>query len=72
MELHAWFNPYRAVKNVGDYEIDENHVSVKHPEWILDFGKYKMLDPGIPEVKEYVLNVMKDVLNNYDIDGYTF
>lgn len=72
MELHAWFNPYRAVKNVGDYETDENHVSVKHPEWILDFGKYKMLDPGIPEVKEYVLNVMKDVLNNYDIDGIHF
>jgi uncharacterized lipoprotein YddW (UPF0748 family) len=72
MELHAWFNPYRAVKNVGDYDPAENHVSVTHPDWILNFGNYKMLDPGLPEVKEFVLNVMKDVLHNYDIDGIHF
>jgi len=72
MELHAWFNPYRAVKQVGDYEVAESHVSVQHPDWILSFGDYKMLDPGLPEVKEYVLNVVKDVLLNYDVDGIHF
>ncbi|MBN2417313.1 family 10 glycosylhydrolase [bacterium] len=35
MELHAWFNPYRA-KN-GEYELADNHVMKLHPEWILDF-----------------------------------
>lgn len=72
MELHAWFNPYRAVKNIGEYQIAPDHVSVKHPGWILTFGKYKMLDPGLPQVRKHVLNVMRDVLTRYDIDGIHF
>ena len=45
IEFHAWFNPYRAIRQVGDYEISPEHVSKKHPEWILDFKEYKMLNP---------------------------
>ncbi|MDA3860565.1 MAG: family 10 glycosylhydrolase [Melioribacteraceae bacterium] len=72
MELHAWFNPYRAVRDTALYSPDENHVSVKHPEWIITSLKFKMLDPGLPEVRKHVLNVMDDVLVNYDIDGIHF
>jgi uncharacterized lipoprotein YddW (UPF0748 family) len=72
MELHAWFNPYRSVRKKGLYEISENHVSVKHPEWHLDFPEYIMLDPGHPEARKYILNVMTDVLENYDVDGIHF
>jgi uncharacterized lipoprotein YddW (UPF0748 family) len=72
MELHAWFNPYRAVKKIGAYEADSMHVSVLHPEWILQFKDYKMLDPGNPDARKYVLNVMTDVLENYDVDGIHF
>jgi len=72
MELHAWFNPYRAVRDTSDYIPSLNHVSVKHPEWILQFGKFKMLDPGQPAVREHILNVMTDVLTRYDIDGIHF
>jgi uncharacterized lipoprotein YddW (UPF0748 family) len=72
MELHAWFNPYRAVKNVDDYKVSEFHVSKLHPEWILNFGNYKMLDPGIPEVKEYIASIIEEVLRNYDVDGIHF
>lgn len=72
MELHAWFNPYRAVKDSGEYDIFYNHVSKTHPEWILSFGRYKMLDPGNPEVQEYIINVIVDVLTRYDVDGIHF
>lgn len=72
MELHAWFNPYRAVRSTGDYEIHESHVSQTRPDWILSFDKYQMLDPGHPGVREHVLNVMSDVLTRYDIDGIHF
>ncbi len=72
MELHAWFNPYRAVKKVGDYEPAQNHVSVTHPDWILDFGNYKMLDPGNPEVKDYIASIIGDVVRRYDVDGIHF
>jgi len=72
MELHAWFNPYRVVSDTGAYERFYKHISKTKPEWILSFGKYKMLDPGNPEVQNYILNVIVDVLTRYDVDGIHF
>jgi len=72
LELHAWFNPYRAVRVSGEYELAENHVAKVHPDWILKFDKLKILNPGLPEVREFILAVVKDVLNRYDIDGIHF
>ena len=54
MELHAWINPYRAVRDTGEYENADNHVTNVHPEWILKFENYKMLNPGIPGVTNYI------------------
>lgn len=72
MELHAWFNPYRAVRNEGNYSLSSEHVKRENPEWILDFGSLNMLNPGIPAVRDYVTNVIMDVVNRYDVDGVHF
>ena len=69
MELHAWFNPYRAVNSIGQYLISPMHVSVQHPGWILTIGNLKMLDPGLPDVRAYVTRVILDVTRRYDVDG---
>lgn len=45
MEIHAWFNPYRAINQVGTYTIASNHVSVQHPNWIVNYGKIEVLNP---------------------------
>ena len=71
MEAHAWFNPYRADRGSG-YEKDPTHVTQTHPEWILDFGAIKILDPGLPEVRDHVTRVVTDVARRYDIDGVHF
>ena len=74
MELHAWINPYRAIKSVGEYSIASNHVTKLHPDWILTFdnGKLKILNPGLQEVRDYVTNVIMDIVKNYDVDGVHF
>lgn len=72
MELHAWFNPYRAERSVGRYSLASNHVAVQHPDWVIQIGSFKFLDPGIPDVREYVKNVIMDVVERYDIDGVHF
>lgn len=72
MELHAWFNPYRVQADTGNYTRASNHVSNTHPEWLLNFGKYVMLDPGNPQVKDYIVSVVADVLTRYDVDGIHF
>ncbi len=72
MEIQAWFNPYRAVKTIGEYPIAAAHISITHPKWILDFKTYKMLNPGIPEVRHYIAKIVADVVRRYDVDGIHF
>lgn len=72
MELHAWFNPYRTVRNTNSYTQDTTHVSVRHPEWTLTFGTFKILNPGLPDVRDYVTSVIADVVQRYDVDGIHF
>ncbi len=72
IEFHAWFNPYRAVRKVGDYELSPNHISLTHPDWILDFNDNKMLNPGLPEVKNYISSIISDVVRRYNVDGIHF
>ncbi len=112
IELHAWLNPYRAMrtipsdftqkalpeKDIVDSEVDEslkpflmkeyeegkkklrgtserasNHVSNTHPEWLFVMNnKIAIMDPGLPEVIDYNVQVVMDVVNRYDVDGIHF
>lgn len=72
MELHAWFNPYRAVRSVGSFSISSQHVTYQHPDWILAFGNLRILNPGLPQVRDYNTAVIMDVVRRYDIDGVHF
>ncbi|GIV59512.1 MAG: hypothetical protein KatS3mg043_0601 [Rhodothermaceae bacterium] len=69
MELHAWINPFRAV--TGDTPLAPNHIAVTHPEWLLSFdgGNLKILNPGIPDVRSYIADVIMDIVTRYDVDG---
>ena len=68
MELHAWFNPFR-VRNIGYYPLDPNSFAAKHPQYVKEFDKKSFLDPGYPEVRSHVINVIAEVANNYDVDA---
>lgn len=70
LEIHAWFNPYRAVRP-SVYTRAGSHVSNVHPEWLLDFPLIttKILDPGLPQVRDYVATVISDIVRRYDVDG---
>jgi uncharacterized lipoprotein YddW (UPF0748 family) len=76
MELHAWFNPYRAERSVGNYSKAPNHVTVQHPDWVLNLisgsTNLKFLDPGLQAVRDYVTSVVYDVVSRYDVDGVHF
>ncbi len=75
MELHAWVNPYRAVvaptasKLQDPSYISSGHITKTHPEWILKFSDVHILDPGLPEVRDYIRDVLLDIVTRYDIDG---
>ncbi|KAB2909192.1 MAG: family 10 glycosylhydrolase [Ignavibacteriales bacterium] len=69
MEIHVWFNPYRAERSVGGYNLDPKHILVRHPDWAIHIGNIKFLNPGLPMVRDYVLQVILDVVKRYDLDG---
>ena len=47
MELHAWLNPFRAVRKVELYKISKRHISKRHPEWVIKIRDFKFLNPGL-------------------------
>jgi uncharacterized lipoprotein YddW (UPF0748 family) len=67
LQLHAWFNPFRAGSVKGTFSSD--HVVNRHPEWVRKYGTQYWLDPGLPEVQQYAQQVMLDVLKRYDVDA---
>ncbi len=69
MELHAWFNPYRAERSVDNYPNAPNHVTILHPDWVIQISTFKFLDPGLPMVRDYVTSVIYDIVSRYDVDG---
>jgi uncharacterized lipoprotein YddW (UPF0748 family) len=72
MEFHAWFNPYRAVVSTTSSNIAASHVSNLHPDWIQTYNTIRVLDPGLPAVRQYVVGVIMDVVRRYDIDAVHF
>lgn len=71
MELHAWFNPYRATMH-AKMQVHPEHLSNKRPELFYRYGGQILFDPGIPENREYITQVILDVVKGYDIDGVHF
>lgn len=73
IEFHAWLNPYRAISNfAGINSFSSNHVARQRPEWLLTAGNLRTLDPGLPPVRNYILDVIKDIVTRYDVDGVHF
>ncbi len=72
MEFHAWMNPYRAEFSIGKSSISQTHITKLHPDWFLQYGTTKYFDPGNKGVQQFVTNVVKDVVNRYDVDAIHF
>jgi uncharacterized lipoprotein YddW (UPF0748 family) len=69
MELHAWFNPYRAWSPSAKGEPAANHLVKTRPDLAKQYGKHHWLIPTEPEVLKHSLAVVLDVVKRYDVDG---
>lgn len=68
IEIHAWFNPYRARMDAKS-DVAPTHVSKTDPEIVLKYGDKLWLDPGEPKAAQRSLDVFNDVTRRYDVDG---
>lgn len=80
MELHAWVNPFRYSVKSAPYT---DKFDRQMRPWLISYtpkpksrrDKPKttvILDPGNPEARRHVVNVCRDIVTRYDIDGLIF
>jgi uncharacterized lipoprotein YddW (UPF0748 family) len=69
LELHAWFNPFRARHSSAKSPPVAPHRAVTHPAQVKRYGDQLWMDPGDEAAAEHSLAVVADVLRRYDIDG---
>jgi uncharacterized lipoprotein YddW (UPF0748 family) len=69
LELHAWFNPYRARHPSATSPIPDDHLVKRRPDLAKPYGKHHWLNPTHQDVQDHSLNVILDVVRRYDIDG---
>ena len=69
LELHAWFNPYRARHSAAKSKPAANHLINTRPELVKTYGDQRWMDPGEPAAAKRLLDVVRDVVRRYDVDG---
>lgn len=72
IEVYAWVNPYRYApkgSDNGESPLDYIHT---HPEWLMKDDYETVLNPGLPEVKQRIVDVCRDIITKYDVDGLVF
>jgi uncharacterized lipoprotein YddW (UPF0748 family) len=69
LELHAWFNPYRAGNLSDTNRLAANHLAKARPDLARIAQGQIWFDPGEPEVQQHTIDVITDVLARYDVDG---
>lgn len=72
MEVHAWINPFRALFSPSKAELDDFMSHQANPEWFVKYGHHLYYDPGVPEVRNYTLQIITDIVTGYDVDGIHF
>ena len=72
IEVYAWVNPYRYGHGSNLWGQSDRDYIHTHPEWLLTTSYETVLNPGIPEVRQRVVDVCKDIIVKYDVDGLVF
>ncbi|MBI2517663.1 MAG: family 10 glycosylhydrolase [Opitutae bacterium] len=69
LELHAWFNPYRARHHQAKSDFAPTHLAKTHPAVVKRYGELWWMDPGDAFAAQRTLDVVADVVRRYDVDG---
>lgn len=71
LEVHLWVNPYRVTTSGSPKTTDPVYQNCH--DWLIkyDNGSFSgtIIDPGFPQARQYVINVLMEMINNYDVDG---
>ncbi|HET9426470.1 MAG TPA: family 10 glycosylhydrolase [Gemmatimonadaceae bacterium] len=69
MQLHAWINPFRAGNTADTAKLAPGHVFNTRRDLVRVYGGNLWMDPGDPAAQERSIDVIRDIVTRYDIDG---
>lgn len=72
MECHAWFVTFPLGTDKSVIEQGKLSVVRRQPKLCKRHNGEWYLDPGVPGTSDYVLSLVKELVNGYDIDGIHF
>ncbi|MER3522725.1 MAG: hypothetical protein C4326_01315 [Ignavibacteria bacterium] len=72
IEVHAWFNVYKIRGPVPPPASSPQHPARAFPQWVVQYDNELWLDPGLPPVRRYLIDVLSDLVDNYDLDAVCF
>lgn len=72
LEFHAWLNPYRATMNLDTELLSADHDFFKHKNWMVKYDTKYYYNPGLPEVRAHLVNIIREVVRNYNMDAIHF
>lgn len=69
IQFHAWLNPYRISTRASSTSSFPN-LDPKIPEKLVkDYSKIRIYNPALPEVQSRIVNIVKEIITKYDVDG---
>ncbi|GBU07107.1 hypothetical protein AwDysgo_04380 [Bacteroidales bacterium] len=72
LEFHAWMNPYRiSTKASTDKNFPPLHPKIDS-SLTTDYANTRMYNPALPEVRQRIVDIVKEVITKYDVDGIQF
>lgn len=74
IEAYVWLNPYRwSSKGLTTWSTEQD-LEWKNKDMLIvgDNGTYVTFNPALKETRELIVNVIKEIVNNYAIDGMLF
>lgn len=71
MELHAWLNPYRVTSSAKDV-LPAGHLANTEPHRFVKFHGQTFFDPAYEENRQYIADIVADIVTRYDIDAIHF
>lgn len=73
MEFHGWINPYRICTSDTPATLSENSIIYELEEGgILEYDGGKYIDPASGNGRKIIIDGVKEVVKNYDVDGIQF
>ena len=73
MEIHAWLNPYRVTTSGTDLNaLCATHPARLNPSWTFSYNNALYYNPEVEGVKQHIVDTVKEIVTNYDVDGIHF